>query len=68
MGYSILSEEVIKVPRIKCSVGDCLYQEGNECKASSIQVRPTAMDTMITVSDDTACGTFIPRHTVAPKK
>lgn len=56
------------VPRIKCSVDDCLYQEGNECKASSIQVRPTAMNHMTTVSDDTACGTFIPKHTGVMKK
>ncbi|MGB9661507.1 MAG: DUF1540 domain-containing protein [Moorellaceae bacterium] len=56
------------MPRIKCSVDDCLYQEGNECKASSIQVRPTAMNHMTTVSDDTACGTFIPKHTGVMKK
>ncbi|MDN5293288.1 MAG: hypothetical protein PWQ91_773 [Eubacteriales bacterium] len=53
------------MPRIKCSVDACFYQEGNECKASSIQIRPTTMEHMTTVSDDTACGTFVPRHVAA---
>ncbi|MGB9661260.1 MAG: DUF1540 domain-containing protein [Moorellaceae bacterium] len=52
------------MPRIKCSVEQCLYQEGNECKASSIHVRPTLMDHLTSVSDDTACDTFIPRHAI----
>ncbi|WP_082788933.1 DUF1540 domain-containing protein [Desulfolucanica intricata] len=49
------------MPRIKCEVDDCIYQEGTECKASSIQVRPTVEDHMTTISDDTACETFKPR-------
>jgi hypothetical protein len=50
------------MPRIKCGVDDCIYQEGSECKASSIQVKPTASDMMISISDDTACETFKPRN------
>lgn len=53
-----------KMPRIKCAVDQCVYQEGSECKASSIQVRPTAADLMISVSDDTACETFKPRNSM----
>ncbi len=49
------------MPRIKCGVDDCLYQEGSECKASSIQVKPSTADMMISISDDTACETFKPR-------
>jgi len=52
------------MPRIKCGVNDCIYQEGNECKASSIHIRPTVHDFMISVSDDTACETFKPRNSV----
>lgn len=49
------------MPRIKCSVDDCIYQEGAECKASSIHVKPTNHDLMTSVPDDTACETFKPR-------
>lgn len=49
------------MPRIKCSVDGCIYQEGSECKASSIQIKPTMSDLMTSVSDDTACETFKPR-------
>jgi len=49
------------MPRIKCGVDDCIYHEGSECKASSIQVKPTNHDLMTSVSDDTACETFKPR-------
>ncbi|TYO94608.1 DUF1540 domain-containing protein [Desulfallas thermosapovorans] len=49
------------MPRIKCSVKGCLYQEGSECRASSIQVKPTNPDLMTSVTDDTACQTFKPR-------
>ncbi|WP_082788934.1 DUF1540 domain-containing protein [Desulfolucanica intricata] len=50
------------MPRIKCSVDHCIYQEGTECKASCIQVRPTVTDLIISASDDTACETFKPRN------
>lgn len=53
------------MPRIKCSVFQCIYQEGNECRASSIHVRPTDPDHMTSVSDDTACETFRPRYSGA---
>ncbi len=50
------------MPRIKCGVIDCMYQQGNECKASSIQIRPAVHDFIISVSDDTACETFKARN------
>lgn len=50
------------MPRIKCGVDGCLYQEGSECKASSIHVKPTVADHMISISDDTACETFRPKE------
>lgn len=49
------------MPRIKCVVKGCMYQEGTECRASSIQVMPTNADLITSVTDDTACQTFKPR-------
>jgi len=49
------------MPRIKCGVDDCIYQEATECKASSIHVKPSTADMMISIYDDTACETFKPR-------
>ncbi|MFZ5648177.1 MAG: DUF1540 domain-containing protein [Bacillota bacterium] len=50
------------MPRIKCSVNNCMYQEGTECKASSIHVKPTNPDFLTSVTDDTACQTFRPKN------
>ena len=52
------------MPRIKCGVDGCIYQEGTECRASSIQVKPSAMDNLTSISDDTACETFKPRSSM----
>jgi len=49
------------MPRIKCVVSGCIYQEGTECRASSIQVKPSNPDLITSVTDDTACQTFKPR-------
>lgn len=49
------------MPRIKCSVKGCMYQESSECRASSIKVMPSNPDLMTSVTDDTACQTFKPR-------
>lgn len=49
------------MPRIKCVVNSCIYQEGTECRASSIQVKPSNPDLITSVTDDTACQTFKPR-------
>lgn len=48
--------------KIKCSVKECIYHKGEECRASSIHVRPVRSNFMISSSDDTACETFKPRH------
>ncbi|MBE3582315.1 MAG: DUF1540 domain-containing protein [Thermoanaerobacteraceae bacterium] len=50
------------MPRIKCSVTQCFYHQDDECRASSIFVRPKDPDYMITVAEDTACATFVPKH------
>jgi len=50
------------VPRIMCSVKNCMYQEKSECRASSIQVKPSTEDLITSVTDDTACQTFRPRN------
>ncbi|MEW5954267.1 MAG: DUF1540 domain-containing protein [Bacillota bacterium] len=49
------------MPRIKCQVHGCIYQEGTECRASSIQVKPINPDLITSATDDTACQTFKPR-------
>ncbi|QGG48645.1 DUF1540 domain-containing protein [Heliorestis convoluta] len=48
---------------IKCNVEECHYNQSEFCQASTIHVKSRVPDHMTSISDDTACETFIPKTT-----
>nr|WP_243138111.1 DUF1540 domain-containing protein [Heliorestis acidaminivorans] len=49
---------------IKCNVEECYYNEKEHCKASTVQVRSQFPNYITSVSDDTACETFVPKVSI----
>ncbi|MBC9785168.1 DUF1540 domain-containing protein [Heliobacterium chlorum] len=47
--------------QIKCRVEECHYNKSEICQASTIEVRSRVKDHMTSISDDTACETFVPK-------
>ncbi|MZP29818.1 DUF1540 domain-containing protein [Heliobacterium undosum] len=46
---------------IRCNVEECHYNSSEICQASTIKVRSRVADHMTSISDDTACETFVPK-------
>jgi len=46
---------------IKCRVEECYYNNSDLCQASTIEVRSKTNDHVVSISDDTACETFVPK-------
>jgi len=44
---------------IKCRVEECYYNSSDLCQASTIEVRSKTNDHVVSISDDTACETFV---------
>lgn len=44
---------------IKCRVEECHYNHSELCQASTIEVRSKTNDHLVSMSDDTACKTFV---------
>jgi len=47
--------------KIKCSVGNCAYNENYKCNASGIEVNAMG-DGLANSSDGTSCETFVPKE------
>ncbi|WP_348983104.1 DUF1540 domain-containing protein [Desulfosporosinus sp. I2] len=46
---------------IKCRVEECYYNSSDLCQASTIEVRSNTTEHVVSISDDTACETFVPK-------
>lgn len=44
---------------IKCRVEECYYNNTDLCQASTIEIKSRTSDHVVSISDDTACETFV---------